>query len=80
MIKMNKGRHLKIMKDKLPKINLTSKEIEEIFKDKKLEDFFPKKKKTCNCSPYRCDLCQDTKIVLVYGGPNRECPACGPKC
>lgn len=67
------------MSDKLPSINLTAKEIEELFKDKKLEDFFPKSKKSCSCSPHFCNICHDTKKVLVMGGPTQDCPVCGPR-
>ena len=66
------------MDSKLPKINLTIKEIEELLKDKRLEDLLPKSKK-CSCSSYFCNICHDTKKVMVMGGKDQDCPTCGPR-
>lgn len=65
-------------KPKKPFLDLTPQEIAELLKDVKLEDLLPKK----DSSPqvyYRCNLCRDTKQVLVCGGPSRPCPVCGPR-
>ena len=63
---------------KLPKIDLTPKQIEEILKNHPLENFLPRKNKK-SADYFRCEHCRDTKIEQVYGGPNRPCPHCGPK-
>jgi hypothetical protein len=64
---------------KIPNLNLTPEELAELLKNIKLEDLLPIESPKPQQKFYNCNLCHDTKKVLVCGGPNRDCPVCGPR-
>ncbi len=69
--------------DKLPKIS--EEALKKLFEDpeavKKVKEYVDKivKEKQPPKPYFHCDMCRDTKKVLVCGGPSRDCPCCGPR-
>lgn len=64
---------------KLPNLNLTPEELAELLKNIPIKDLLPPDKPKTSKVFHRCEQCRDTKMIDVYGGPNRPCPYCGPK-